>query len=215
MASLYGWKIGTLPTIYLGVPLGGNPRRKAFWDLMLDKLKKRARKWNSKYTFLSVRLVLMKSTLCSILVFLMSIFKAPITIVGEVEKVLRAFLWGNGDSGRKVSWKPGTLICQSKESDGHGLGFISWKNNAMLLKWVWRYDVERDSLWRKVISVKYSLDGKRLLLHSVITHGRRWLPIMQDLSKVLQEDSVLSRGVKEGIIYGLGNGRNIIFCDDP
>lgn len=62
---------------------------------------------------------------------------------------------------------------------------------------------------------KYGLDGRRMLLHTVINQARRWSPIMQDLVKVLQQDSILSRGLKEGSVCGVGNGRNILFWDDP
>lgn len=78
VASFYGWSIGNFPLQYLGAPLGGNPRRKAFWLCMLDRLRAKSWSWNSRYTSLSGRLVLAKAALCSIPVYLMSIFKAPI-----------------------------------------------------------------------------------------------------------------------------------------
>lgn len=54
----------------------------------------------------------------------MSIFKAPVGVIGEVEKILRAFLWGKEGSGRRISWIPWMMIFQSQEVGGLGLGFI-------------------------------------------------------------------------------------------
>lgn len=135
-----------MPLLYLGAPLGGNPRRKSFWYPMLDKLRAKSRSWNSRYTSLSGRLVLAKAALCSVPIYLMSIFKAPVGVVGEIEKIIRAFVWGKGEGGRKIAWIPWMLICQSKEVGCLGLGFLGWKNKALLLKWAWRYGVEAGSL---------------------------------------------------------------------
>lgn len=134
---------------------------------MLDKLRRKSRSLNSKYTSLSGRLVLAKASLCSIPTYLMSIYKAPVGVVREIEKIIRGFIWGNGSGDRKVNWIPWSLICQSKESGGLGLGFISWKNKALSAKWAWRYGVEKDSLWRNVISTKYNLNGELLLFQTV------------------------------------------------
>lgn len=46
----------------------------------------------------------------------------------------------------------------SSHSEG-GLGIKSLKcnNKALLGKWLWRFGIERDNLWRKVIVAKYGL----------------------------------------------------------
>lgn len=103
IAGACGWSVGKLPILYLGAPLGGNPQLALFWESILDKLRKKARSGNSKYISLSGRLVLIKSALCSILLYLMSIFKAPIGIVGQVEKIFRAFLWGKEEREGRFS----------------------------------------------------------------------------------------------------------------
>lgn len=42
-----------------------------------------------------------------------------------------------------------------KENGGTGVVDLSVKNSALMAKWSWRYAVERDALWRKVIDAKY------------------------------------------------------------
>ena len=76
------------------------------------------------------------------------------------KKICRSFLWGNEDGKRKILWIPWALVCKSADLGGLGLGFMGWKNKALLLKWAWRFGKEKDSLWRRVICVNYNL-GQR------------------------------------------------------
>lgn len=40
-----GCKIGSWPSKYLGVPLGGNPRAKEFWNQVIERCKKKLALW--------------------------------------------------------------------------------------------------------------------------------------------------------------------------
>lgn len=40
LATLMGCKVDTWPMKYLGMPLGGNQKSMAFWDLMVEKVEK-------------------------------------------------------------------------------------------------------------------------------------------------------------------------------
>lgn len=215
LAALFGWKVGSLPIQYLGAPLGDNPRRISFWRPMIDKLRCKARSWNSKYISLSGRLVLAKSVLCSIPLFLMAIFKAPKGVVVEVEKILRAFLWGRDQGRGKVNWIGWEQICMNKEAGGLGLGFIEWKNRAMLLKWAWRFGREVGSLWRMVIVEKYHLDHNSLLWHKELTTPRCWSRIVQDIVRILLDEHLLSAGFRDNLLISVGDGRRVNFWKDP
>jgi len=46
-------------------------------------------------------------------------------------------------------------ICSSKVSGGLGVRNLIMFNKALMGKWLWRYTMERDALWRKVVDVKY------------------------------------------------------------
>ncbi|XP_057418742.1 uncharacterized protein LOC130712948 [Lotus japonicus] len=215
IAGLYGWNIGQLPLLYLGAPLGGNPRRISFWEPMLDKLIRKRRTWNSKFISLSGRLTLMKAALCSVPLFLMAVFKAPIKVIGEVEKILRSFLWGKEENGRKIAWILWSLICKSHEHGGLGLGFVGWKNKALLLKWAWRFGVEHKSLWRRLLIAKYALDPRLLFFHMAMVEAKNWSILMQDIVNILYEDSLVAKGLKEGLIVNIGDGSNTRFWEDP
>lgn len=42
-------KVGKIPFVYLGLPIGGNPRRLCFWELIVNRIKNRLSSWNSRF----------------------------------------------------------------------------------------------------------------------------------------------------------------------
>lgn len=145
----------------------------------------------------------------------MAIYKAPLKVIGEIEKILRGFLWGKEDTGRKIAWIPWSLIFQSQESGGLGLRFTSLKNKALLIKWAWRYGFDINSLWRRLITTKYSLNDKNLLFHVVVVEGKGWSILMQATVNTICEDSLIAKGLKEGIVIKIGGGECTNFWADP
>ncbi|XP_057419024.1 uncharacterized protein LOC130713256 [Lotus japonicus] len=215
LAALHGWSTGVLPIQYLGVPLGGNPRRVDFWKPVIEKLRCRSRNWNSKFISLSGRLVIIKSISCSIPMFPMSVFKAPKRIMAEIEKILRSFLWGSDNGRRRVNWIGWDQVCKNKEAGGLGLGFISWRNKALLLKWAWKYGTNINCLWRKIVIEKYKLDQNSLLLHNERISRGGWSKMMGDVFNVLIEDDLMSLSFGKSILVSVGDGKHTNFWNDP
>ena len=63
LANSMGCEVGLWPTTYLGMPLGGHPCSRIFWEPVLNKVVKRLDGW--KMTFLSKggRLTLIEAVL--------------------------------------------------------------------------------------------------------------------------------------------------------
>ncbi|GAU10186.1 hypothetical protein TSUD_420150, partial [Trifolium subterraneum] len=76
-ASALCCKVGKIPFLYLGLPIGGDPRRLSFWEPMLARLNNRLSEWKSRFLSIGGRLVLLKSVLSSLPVYALSFFKAP------------------------------------------------------------------------------------------------------------------------------------------
>ena len=51
------------------------------------------------------------------------------------------------------------IVCLDKKKGGLGVRNLSILNRALLCKWSWRYAVERESLWKLVISRKFGEEG--------------------------------------------------------
>ncbi|CAJ2661804.1 unnamed protein product [Trifolium pratense] len=76
-ASVLCCKVGKIPFLYLGLQIGGDPRRLVFWEPVLSRIKNRLSGWKSRFLSFGGRLVLLKSVLTSLPVYALSFFKAP------------------------------------------------------------------------------------------------------------------------------------------
>lgn len=77
LASSLGCKIGSLPfTYYLGFKLGISPKRVIAWSPIVEKFRKKLALWQAKLISFGGRITLVKSSLASLPLFLMSLFKA-------------------------------------------------------------------------------------------------------------------------------------------
>ncbi|PON77750.1 hypothetical protein PanWU01x14_025060 [Parasponia andersonii] len=99
-----------------------------------------------------------QSILSSIPIYYLSLFRAPCRMIEAIEKLMRDFLWERGDllgGEHLVAWD---LVCRSKLQGGLSIGKVFARNNALLMKWLWRFPKERNALWYKVIKSKYGLN---------------------------------------------------------
>ena len=82
-------------------------------------------------------------------------YKLPVAVLKEFEKVQRRFLWGWGDEGRKVAWVSWRKVCEPREAGGLGILNLRFFNAALLGKWIWRLETEKDGLWKEILEYKY------------------------------------------------------------
>ena len=78
---------------YMGVKVGGNHKRCVFWEGILIKLRSRLSAWKGKSLSLAGRVYLIKSVLTSLPLFYVSLFCMPTTVVREVKRIQKNFLW--------------------------------------------------------------------------------------------------------------------------
>lgn len=64
-ASALHCKIGRVPFMYLGLPIGGYARQLSFWDPVVARMKSRLSEWNSRTLLFGGRLILLKSIISS------------------------------------------------------------------------------------------------------------------------------------------------------
>lgn len=83
VANMMGISQQFLPVNYLGVPLGGKPNSKLFWNQITDKIHKRLNGWKYSHKSKGGRLTLIKSSLQSIPRYQLSTFKASNHVQGN------------------------------------------------------------------------------------------------------------------------------------
>ncbi|KAL5703068.1 hypothetical protein ACHQM5_028204 [Ranunculus cassubicifolius] len=155
-----GWecKIGVLPDLYLGMPLGSKFKSKVVWDPLLSRLREQLATWKRRFLSKGGRLILIQSTLLGLPTYLLSLLVIPNSVAEEIERLIRNFLWGNTDLKKKFSLVAWEEVCLPKQWGGLGLRKILELNCALLCKWLWLFSREPNKLWVRVISEKFSLE---------------------------------------------------------
>jgi len=198
-----------LPFKYLGMIIGGNPRRIEFWNLVVDKIKTRLSRWRGKTLSLAGHICLIKSVISALPLFYFSFFKAPIVVRNHIRRIQARFLWGWGFEERKIAWVKWAKVCSLVAAGGLGIKDIGCFNDALLTKWKWRFESAEEGLWREVLEARY---GSWRNLDITLGHRKQSL-WWKDLC------GICGKGAKDNWFdcrskWILGDGRSVKFWDD-
>ncbi|XP_071716678.1 uncharacterized protein [Rutidosis leptorrhynchoides] len=141
--------VDKFPVKYLGLPLIATGLKYKDCHPLIDTVKKRLLDWKSKSLSFAGRLQLIKSVLCSLQVYWISMLVLPKCVVIDIERLMRNFLWGGYDGKRgfpKVAWSD---VCHSKDQGGLGIRNIHDWNKSLISRYVWNILNKKDSLWSK------------------------------------------------------------------
>ena len=136
MAAELGCRMGQLPAVYLGLPLEAPNKASSVWDGVEERVRRRLALWKRQYISKGGRITLIKTTMASMPLYQMSLFRMPKTVARRLEKLQRDFLWGGGNlekKGHLVNWE---VVCAVKEKGGLGLRKLTLLNKALLGKWL-------------------------------------------------------------------------------
>ncbi|RVW43709.1 putative mitochondrial protein [Vitis vinifera] len=161
-----GW-----PILYLGLPLGGNPKTSGFWDPVIERISRRLDGWQKHIYLLEAELLFIQSCLTHMPCYFLSLFKIPASVATKIERMQRDFLWsgvGEGKRDHLVNWD------------------IVWK-------WLWRYPREGSALWHQVILSIYGSHSNGWDVNNIVRWSHRcpWKAI----ALVYQEFSKFTRFV--------------------
>nr|CAN64640.1 hypothetical protein VITISV_033931 [Vitis vinifera] len=92
MAVELGCRVGSLPSQYLGLPLGASNKAPSVWDGMEEKVRRKLARWKRQYISKGGRITLIRSTLASMPIYHMSLFRMPKSVARRLDKVQRDFL---------------------------------------------------------------------------------------------------------------------------
>ncbi|GKC96937.1 RNA-directed DNA polymerase, eukaryota, reverse transcriptase zinc-binding domain protein, partial [Tanacetum coccineum] len=90
-----------------------------------------------KANLLSIRgcLTLIKSVLGSLGIYYLSIFRAPESVLQDLERIRANFFWGGNKDKNKIAWVKWPIILNSFDKGGLNIGSLKAFNLALLQKW--------------------------------------------------------------------------------
>ncbi|GJR87109.1 RNA-directed DNA polymerase, eukaryota, reverse transcriptase zinc-binding domain protein [Tanacetum coccineum] len=100
--NIMPYQVGSFPTRFLGVPLIYKRLGKTKCKQLVDRVKSKVGDWKNKFLSYAGRVQLIAYVLSSMHIYRASVFHLPKSIMKEIERVLKGFLWNQGDVGRSV-----------------------------------------------------------------------------------------------------------------
>ncbi|GKA28600.1 hypothetical protein Tco_0714845 [Tanacetum coccineum] len=204
-----GVLLSPAPFTYLGVKIGMPSSRRKSWDEVIGKISARLSKWKIKTLSISGRLTLIKSVLTSLPLYHMSLYKAPLGVLHDLESLRRNFFNGIGENERKISMIGWNKILASKQKGGLGVSSFFALNRSLLFKWVWRFLSQGTSLWHHFISALY---GNRFPSDCTgsVSSSSHWNCIIKELGSLSSKGINLLALLKKKV----GNGAHTLFWED-
>lgn len=201
-------KVGHFPLTYLGLPIGGNSSRIQCWDPIIERMEKKLASWKGKLLSIGGRLTLIKASLSNLPMYYMSLFPLPHGVIEKITRLQRNFLWGSSVGKKPFPLVKWDLIKLPKIHGGLNVSSIFFRNLGLLAKWLWRYFVESDALWRKIIQIKYGYSPTLTMIDlKSPPKGGPWRHLCKSIFSNQKAALLLSQGTRKSI----GDGSNSLF----
>ncbi|XP_062075418.1 uncharacterized protein LOC133779475 [Humulus lupulus] len=146
---------GLFPLTYLGVPMRPTKWKHEDCEVILQKFRLKIQNWASRHLSFASRIQLINLVLLGLRNYWMSIFVLPQSIVKEIERICRGFLWGSAGQRSKLHIPSWQKVCLPKAYGGSGFRDGATWNRAVLAKYVWALSTKPDLLWVKWIHSIY------------------------------------------------------------
>ncbi|XP_071686940.1 uncharacterized protein [Rutidosis leptorrhynchoides] len=214
-ANTFGCEIGDFPLEYLGVPIGFNSGRIAMWDPVIKKFKRKLAGWKGRCLSFGGRLVMVKAVLSSLPLHFMAIYKAPSSVIIQLERFRRNFLWGGDCLKSKPSLVKWQSVCLPVDMGGLGITPLRSKNFALLAKWWSKMNSNKKHVWQALVCTSFGSSFSGKLMHNVsMISTSKTSSIWKDLLKLHHEDSMAHVIGDNTWSWKLGDGLQISFWND-
>jgi hypothetical protein len=205
IAGKLGFNIGSLPFIYLGVPIFKGKPKAIHLKPIADKVKVKLAAWKASLLSIAGRVQLVKSIIYGMLMHSLLIYSWPLNLIKDLEMCIRNFIWSGDITKRKlvtVSW---AKVCKPVAEGGLGIRSLVKLNEASNLKLCWDFLHSTDH-WAVLLRSRVQRNLK-IINHHI--YSSIWSGIKGNYSDNLNNSSwVLGKG--DCINFWLDS-----WCGDP
>jgi len=164
LAHLLSFSIGTLPFLYLGVPIFKGKPKVSYFQPLFDKIKLKLSSWKASLLSIAGRVQLVKSVIQSMLVHCISVYSWPVSLIKGIERCIRNFIWAGDIEKRKLVTVAWHKTCKTLEEGGLGIRSISVLNEASNLNLCWIL-INSTEAWALVLKSRVLRKRKPIRYH--------------------------------------------------
>lgn len=132
--GILGCQIAFLSSTYLGLPLTIKDVSNSFWVTILERMQKKLAEWKGRFIGSVGKLQFLASSLQSILVYFLSLFKFSSTMVDKLENIQITFLWNGIEEKKRLTLVRWDKVCYLKLKGDLGIYKITHFNRALMTK---------------------------------------------------------------------------------
>ncbi|XP_070050321.1 uncharacterized protein [Nicotiana tomentosiformis] len=182
-----GFSEGSFPIRYLGLPLSPKKWSKLECQQLIEKITHRIKVTYEKKLSYAGRLQVITAVLFSIYSFWGAVFILPQSVLKEVDKRCRDYLWGTSEDKRRVPLVSWEKICCPKKNGGLNIkGCSSW-NKASVGKLLWQLTQSKNSLWVKWVHDIYIKNDPNVWSHTAPQDFSWYWKKLNSLKEKMQE----------------------------
>lgn len=158
---------------YLGLPTpDGRMSKEKFQNLQV-KMSNRLFAYDGHPTQAGKE-VLIRAVAQSIPTYIISVFKLPMELCNDLNRLVRNYYWGAEKGKRKTHWYAWNKITRPKKQGGLGFKDFRLFNQALLARQAWRILEFPDSLCARLLKAKYFPNGRLLDTVFAENPSRTW-----------------------------------------
>jgi mannosylglycoprotein endo-beta-mannosidase len=197
--QLLQFNTGSLPFNYLGVPIFKGRPKVIHLQPIADKVKLKLAAWKASLLSIAGRVQLVRSVIQSMLTYSISLYSWPISLLRDLERCIRNFIWSGDINKRKLVTVAWHKICRPLTQGGLNLRSLIRLNSACNLKLCWKF-FNSQSSWAILLRARV-WRHKRIIQHHI--SSSIWSSIKDEVNVVLDNS-----------LWLLGNGEHINFWTD-
>ncbi|KAI0511115.1 hypothetical protein KFK09_011738 [Dendrobium nobile] len=192
-----GFKAKNLPIKYLGTPIFKGKKKNFLFDDIFSIIQKKLANWSANFLSFGGRLVLIKSVLNSIPIYLFHTLMPSFNICSKMERLINRFFWGSKLNSNAIHWAAWSKICGPLEEGGMGCKNIFDSAIAFSHK-LWFTFRSNNNLWSRYMNIKYCHNIHPILCSVKNTDS----PIWKRLCNIKWEaENFIQWGLGRGDVY--------------
>lgn len=150
----YRLQLGALPFTYLGILLFKGKPKVIHLRSIMDRIHLKLSAWKGRLLTIMGRVQLINVVISSMLTYSFHIYKWPASLLQEVAKSMRNFLWSGNIEDRKICTVAWSTICKPINEGGLSVKDPAKVNQASLLFLTWKL-LNSDEQWAHIGRQRY------------------------------------------------------------